>query len=415
MRTLYILIIAAIAASCNTSPNNEPFVYNNYSSVHELEVDLQRIAKIEDSSEQSIAAGILWDSLRSNKRIPFAINDSVMFLYKGTEQNNGVSWAGDFNWWSATQNAATVKMVRLGSSKIFYYTTTFPPDARLDYKAVVDGQWILDPANPNIQYSGFGPNSELRMPQWNQAQETIPIQDVTKGNLSEDHFIKSSLQNLNYTVAYKVYTPHNYQQKSNLPVIYVTDGHEYSNDRLGAMIIVLDNLIYQEKIEPIIAVFIDPREPGNLSNNRRMSEYAANPKFANFVADELVGLIDNTYKTDPTPSKRAILGTSMGGWISAYIGLTRSDKFQLVGIHSPAFDDAIVSSYNQSPKLPLQIFMSTGTINDTQDRALRMKAVLDAKGYSTMYIEVNEGHSWGNWRALIEEPLTLFFKKGKSK
>lgn len=140
MRTLYILIIAAIAASCNTSPNNEPFVYNNYSSIHELEVDLQRIAKIEDSSEQSIAAWILWDSLRSNKRIPFAINDSVMFLYKGTEQNNAVSWAGDFNWWSATQNAAKVKMVRLGSSKIFYYTTTFPTDARLDYKVVVDGQ-----------------------------------------------------------------------------------------------------------------------------------------------------------------------------------------------------------------------------------------------------------------------------------
>ena len=55
--------------------------------------------------------------------------------------------------------------------------------------------------------------------------------------------------------------------------------------------------------------------------------------------------------------------------------------------------------------------MSTGVIFDTQDKARAMKEVLDSKGYQLQYIEVNQGHSWGNWRALIEEPLVYFFGK----
>jgi enterochelin esterase-like enzyme len=40
-----------------------------------------------------------------------------------------------------------------------------------------------------------------------------------------------------------------------------------------------------------------------------------------------------------------------------------------------------------------------------------MKTILEAKGYPLQYKEVNEGHSWGNWRALIDEPLIWFFGK----
>ena len=58
--------------------------------------------------------------------------------------------------------------------------------------------------------------------------------------------------------------------------------------------------------------------------------------------------------------------------------------------------------------------MSTGVIYDTQDRARSMKSILENKGYNFKYKEVNEGHSWGNWRALIDDPLIYFFPKTKS-
>jgi enterochelin esterase family protein len=179
------------------------------------------------------------------------------------------------------------------------------------------------------------------------------------------------------------------------------------------MRIVLDNVIAEGSLPPVLAVFVDPREPGNTPNNRRQSQYADDYEtFAAFLADELVPAIDRAYKTDPAAERRAILGTSLGGLFSAYLGAAYPAVFGCLGIHSPAFrydaernQDRIVRMYSEAEPLPLTIFMSTGTLHDTQDGARRMAQVLEGKGYTLQYLEVNEGHSWGNWRGLIDDPL----------
>lgn len=394
---------------CNkTNEKPEPESdYKHFTSVLALQDKLSNLAAISDSAVRTQRLNVLWDSLKANGEIPFTRNDTALFLYKGTGMNT-VIWAGDFNGWST--NTGGWSGQRLAGTNIWWLLKTFPADARLDYKVVVNGNWNLDTDNRNVQYSGFGPNSELRMPQWVFPEETLLQGGVPRGTLSEPMLITSSAQNLGYQVRYRVYTPNNYSNLTKLPVIYVTDGHEYADDRLGAMLIVMDNLIHQNKIKPIIAVFIDPRDPAT-GNNRRMSEYRANVKFANFVADELSTLIDQQYRTDTSAWQRAILGTSLGGWNSAYFGFMRPDRFRLIGIHSPAFDNAILQNYQNSPQLPLKIYMSTGTIFDTQNQARSMKTILEDKGYPLRYKEVNQGHSWGNWRALIDEPLEYFFGK----
>lgn len=380
--------------------------YRNFTSMADFNEALDKVASINDSLDRETRLKILWDSLKENRQIPFIYDDSVTFLYRGSA--NSVAWAGDFNGWDPATNGWQGQ--KISQSNIWRLTKSFPLDARLDYKIVVNNNWILDPSNPNQQYSGFGPNSELQMPSWVFPDETNARSHVNKGILSGIKLISSKSENLNYDVRYKVYTPYNYAQLSSLPVIYVTDGHEYADSRLGAMINVLDNLIHDNTIEPVIAVFIDPRNPLN-GNNRRMSEYRANIRFANFVADELVEAIDSAYNTSREPSRRAILGTSLGGWNSAYIGLVRSDKFNLIGIHSPAFDNEIIANYSSSPLIPLKVFMCTGTIYDTQIKARTMRDVMQSKSYLMQYKEVNESHSWGNWRALIDETLIWFFGK----
>lgn len=404
MRYVFFFMAVAIGMSCQEEKifTNEEVGYHEFKSYKDFKTTLGKLTSIIDPNVRQNKVDALWDSLVANKQIPFVFGDSVCFLYKSS--GTSVSWAGDFNRWSPTFVGQ-----KSGESDIWFIEKTFPPDARLDYKVVVDGIWKVDPFNPFIQHSGFGPNSELRMPLWQIPEETNLIPTTPRGTLSDNQIIKSNASNLNYEVQYKVYTPSGYQTMNNLSVIYVTDGHEYADDKLGSMLIVLDNLIHQKKIEPIIAVFIDPRDPNNLSNNRRMQELRANQKFANFLSDELVPSIDATYRTNKNASHRAILGTSLGGWNSAFVGLTRSDVFNLIGIHSPAFDNAIIQNYTESIPLPLKVFMSTGIINDTQNQARAMKSVLEQKAYSLKYIEVNQGHSWGNWRGLLEEPLTYFF------
>ena len=165
-------------------------------------------------------------------------------------------------------------------------------------------------------------------------------------------------------------------------------------------------------MKPVIAVFIDPRNPDNLSENRRADEYRSNINYANFVADELATLVENQYEASTSADNRAILGASYGGWNSSYFGLARSDKFHLIGIHSPSTSSQIVEGYQNSDLLPLKIFMSTGVINDTEFQARALKTVLESKGYPLIYEEVNQGHSWGNWRGLLKEPLVYFFPPG---
>ncbi len=407
MKTSLLLLAFIVFGFCSSESDNNPqykidFAFESFA---DFKAELTKIALIESETERNLLITQFWDTLKNRNQIPFIFGDSVAFLYKG--EASMVSWAGDFNgWW---ESALGYEGVKIGLSNVWINEQKFPSDARLDYKIIVNGNWILDPANPYRQMSGFGPNSELRMPGWVFPQETVLQPGVTRGSLSGNFTILSNTSNLNYSVQYKVYTPYGYNELSNLPVIYVTDGHEYSDDAKGSMIIVLDNLIFSGQIKPVIAVFIDPRNPSNLNLNRRSDEYTANNKFANFVADELVPVIDSNYKTDTTAEVRAILGTSLGGWNSAFFGYYRSDKFHLIGIHSPAFDDAIIDNYSISSLLPIKIYMSTGVINDTQVKARAMKTIMDNKGYPLMYKEVNEGHSWGNWRALIDEPLIYFF------
>ena len=174
------------------------------------------------------------------------------------------------------------------------------------------------------------------------------------------------------------------------------------------MIETMDNLIFEGKIKPVIAVFIDPRNPDTLSTNRRMNEYRENQAFLRTICKELIPHIDSSYRTISNSDARIIMGASLGGWNAAWFGLKRPDVFHLIAIQSPAFTDDIIKAYADAPLLPLKIFMSTGTIHDTRQQALSMKKVFENKNYTFKYLEVNQGHSWGSWRAQIDTILIYF-------
>ncbi len=370
---------------------------------------------LETASGDAAALDAFWQRLLDAHQVPFAHGDSVAFLYRG--EAGRVVWNGDFNGWGGDTTFANAG-ARLDGTDLWILETAFPPDARLDYKIVLDDDaWILDPANPWQQWSGFGPNSELRMPAYVYPHETLPRPGLPRGTLGEAQRLDSGV--LGYAVAYRVYTPAGYDTLANLPVLYVTDGHEYADERLGSLPVVLDNLVAGGLVAPVLAVFVDPREPERPENNRRRSEYADDyAAFAAFLADELVPAVDAAYRTDPSPEARGILGTSLGGLFAGYLGAARPGVFRRIAIQSPAFfydaehnQDRVYHAYAGQDRLPLRIFMSTGAIRDTEEGARRMRAVFEQKGYPLRYVEVNEGHSWGNWRALLDDLLVYLWNR----
>ncbi len=351
----------------------------------------------------------LYQSLADARKIPLVENDSVAFLYKG--EANAVAWVGDFNGWGYDASFPN-KGKKVPHTNIWLLKTAFPKNARLDYKIVLNGDtYILDPENPHQQWSGVGggsPNSELRMPEWKE-DETLTPKNAPKGRVQTDVLFNSKV--LGYQVMYSVYLPAGYESMSKLPAAYVTDGYEYMHPQMGNMPTVLDNLIAAKKIPPIITVFVDNREPINRQNNRRMKELAMSSVYLDFFVKELIPEIEKKFSATSDPKKRAIIGTSMGGLTATYFAFTRPDVFGLAGIQSPAFwtKPQIYQLCNNPANPTMKISMTTGLINDTSKESRKMKDILEANSCQYHYREVNEGHSWGNWRNLIDDVLVDLF------
>jgi enterochelin esterase-like enzyme len=229
----------------------------------------------------------------------------------------------------------------------------------------------------------------------------------TSGTLSDNVVIESKL--LGYSLQYRVYLPAGYDDSENLPVIYLTDGAGYI--RHGRMPQQIDALVAGGEIEPVIAVFVDARDPDNLSNNRRNSQFFCNPRYARFFEQELIPEVDSTYTTSPNRADRVILGLSFGGLNSACFGLMARDSFEGIAMQSPAMHPVptIRESYRQSDRLPIKIFLSSGSSQDNEHQTRELRDIFESQGYDMKYIEVPFGHSWKNWGPLIDDVLVFYF------
>jgi len=63
-----------------------------------------------------------------------------------------VALAGEFNQW----DLHGVALTPLGQTGLFYHTLEFHEPVRVEYKLIVDGQWMVDPLCPNTVDNGIG-------------------------------------------------------------------------------------------------------------------------------------------------------------------------------------------------------------------------------------------------------------------
>ena len=227
------------------------------------------------------------------------------------------------------------------------------------------------------------------------------------GKLSDNQRISSAY--LGYDLQYRVYTPAGVEDLSDLPTIYLTDGQGYI--RAGAMHRVLDKEIREGRIKPMVAVFVDARDPDNLRNNRRNSQFFCNIDYVKFYVGELVPHISTQYPVSLSGKDRAIMGLSFGGLNAACFGLLAPSTFGNIGMQSPAIHPVpkLRDLYESEDIRPIRIFFSLGKINDNTAVGRDFKRILEEKGYPMFYKEVNASHNWRNWRPLLDDALQYFF------
>jgi enterochelin esterase-like enzyme len=230
---------------------------------------------------------------------------------------------------------------------------------------------------------------------------------IAGGSLSDN--IRISSEDLGYDLQYRVYLPEGYEAREDHPVLFLTDGQGYiSNGRLPK---VLDNLIGEGKIEPVVAVFVDPRNPDDLKDNRRNSEFLCNWDYLSFYVDELIPEIENNYPVGTDRASRTIMGLSFGGLNAACFGLYGYETFSGLAMQSPANHPIprLLPTYEEAPLRPLKIFLSTGRPRDNTEANRQFHSVLQDKGYDVKYVEVRAGHNWDNWRPLLDDNMLYFY------
>ncbi|MEW9799009.1 alpha/beta hydrolase [Alteromonas sp. CYL-A6] len=232
--------------------------------------------------------------------------------------------------------------------------------------------------------------------------------DNLAGHLSDNQRITSQV--LHYSLQFRVYQPPGLTGQLAYPVLYVTDGQWYIRD--GQLPARADALIQQGELPPLFIVFIDSRNPDQLTENRRNQEFMCNPDYARFIVSELIPVIEQTYPVSADADNRGIAGLSFGGLNAACVGLMASHVFHKVGMQSPASDQhvaLITQQYQRTATAPLTLFLSAGTRNDNVSAIREFRKVLVKQGHQVTYREVREGHNWKNWAPLQRDMLLALF------
>jgi predicted alpha/beta superfamily hydrolase len=179
-------------------------------------------------------------------------------------------------------------------------------------------------------------------------------------------------QALGREVAFRVYLPRGYRQNASrrYPVLYMLDGQNvFENSGYGSWQAKesLDRLIRRGQISELIVVAVD-------SGPSRMKDYIPPEDggqadlFARFLAEELKTHIDSTLRTKPGREHNGVLGSSLGGVLSLYIGWKYFHRFGRIGSMSGSwwlkgFRDTLSSQR----KRPLTVYLDSGDSGHASD------------------------------------------------
>ncbi|MBN2795558.1 MAG: alpha/beta hydrolase [Clostridia bacterium] len=155
----------------------------------------------------------------------------------------------------------------------------------------------------------------------------------------------------------RIYLPPNYDDNTAFPVVYMHDAQnlfDTATSSYGAIWDIHDhmNAIYSHYKQGYIVVGIDNHE----GRNNRLNEYSPwvnttlkdntyysdiqedvgglGEKYVNFLVNDLIPYINKQYKTLSGPY--ALIGSSMGGFISLYAGVKYPEIFNKIGAFSTA-------------------------------------------------------------------------------
>jgi enterochelin esterase family protein len=301
------------------------------------------------------------------------------------------------------------------------------------YTFRIDGANVSDPASDS--FYGMGRQaSGIEVP--TPGEDFYLPKDVPQGEVRERWYHSKTTGQWRRAF---VYTPPGYDQDqaTRYPVLYLQHGageDERGWHIQGHMAHILDNLIAEGKARPMLVVMergyatkpgetpVPLRPPGGGPPDFSKMFNTLEEVFIN----DLIPLIDSTYRTLPDRDHRAMAGLSMGGMQTFTIGLRNLDTFAYLGgfsgggggfgggpidlktAHGGVMADP--DAFNARVRV---LFLSLGTAEGERfDRSIKgYRDALDSAGIKVAFYESpGTAHEWHTWRRSLHEFAPLLFQ-----
>jgi enterochelin esterase family protein len=144
-----------------------------------------------------------------------------------------------------------------------------------------------------------------------------------------------------------VYLPPDYERSTtSYPVLYLLHGagsDETSWTQRGQAHVILDNLIADGKLKPLVVVmpfgFAAARAPGAARGDAAENKMQREGFTKDFLGD-VIPLIESTFRVFADRDHRAIAGLSLGGAQALALGLSHTELFSRIAAFSPAMGAA---------------------------------------------------------------------------
>ncbi len=340
--------------------------------------------------------------LKEKAQTPIIEENQVIFLAKGDLQHAPRIMA-DFNGFLNSryvENPEAWEMSPIGNTNWYFFKKELKSDAIINYRFQLGDKIMTDPLNPQARFSFGTLFSVVHMADFKIPSETVLDFSIPRGKVHYDS-ISSSI--FGKTRQIQVYLPFGYESLSDLPTLYLHDGLYYIDNAKIPQI--LDKLIAQQQIQPLIAVFDNPFIRGK--------EYRGDDAYSIYLKDELIPFIENQFRTSTLKENRAVIGGSRGGMSALYVSYGL-DLFSKCGAFSPAIHPKTVEEFTSELKSkdfqPNTIFIS-GALYDHiwYKDALELKTIFENQNLEFHYLEQSTGHNIPAWRTLVDEMLMAFF------
>jgi enterochelin esterase family protein len=351
-------------------------------------------------------------------------NVLLTFVWRGEPSTHHVALV---NAAVASERPAEALLTRVPGTDVWYRSYPARADARFAYEVSPDDNLVpfdsvtdwgarsatfhSDPFNPRVYHAtifgrdvSYAEGPRARPEEWIRSRAEVP-----KGRVEQLTLDSKLLGDARYVW---IYTPPGYDtlapRAPGLPLLLTFDGGEFVES--VPVPTILDNLVAAKRIRPMIGVFVGSAE------NRRDEELAANPRYADFVATELVPWVRSRVRVSSSPNDNVIAGSSLGGLAAAFVALRHPELFGNVLSQSGAFmfspsDDPkperLARDLAAAPRSNVAFYLEAGIYEtgrfekgvDLLSANRHLRDALRAKGYRVTYDEFAGGHSDLNWRS----------------